>query len=282
MEEFNLFEKINWLASYPKSGNTWIRCLLYAYNFGSLNINQMQGFTSSDIAPGPWFATTPLPWALMNEDLKIAIRNTVLLNVITHRLTPKPLVKTHCGNFRVNSVDLIPAELTESAVCIIRDPRDIVISYSKHFGQSIEETIIDMKDPKLSLDAKNSGILHVLGTWSDHVSSWHANTKFRKLIVRYEDLLVDTEDILREIIKMLAPDVEINEDRLKLAVELTKFDKLKKQEETSGFKEASDHTKFFTVGKSGGWEETLTKDQISKIEEDHHEVMEKVGYKLYT
>jgi hypothetical protein len=193
----------------------------------------------------------------------------------------KFILKTHCGNYRIDSVDLIPEKLTDSAVYIVRDPRDVAISYAKHVGISIDETIEKMTVSNLCLDFNNTGIVQPAGSWNNNVLSWYSDTKIKKAIVRYEDLLGNTEKEFKRILEVYFPDVEIDNERLKNAVELCKFDNLKNLEEEKGFLESTKSTKFFTVGKSN-WEETLTKEQISKIEENQHEGMEKAGYKLYS
>lgn len=272
--------KINWLASYPKSGNTWVRCLIYAYTYGFLDINSMGVLINSDLNPGAWFAAAPLPWGELNEHEKLMCRYTALMIMITTSVNRNKLIlKTHCGNYRIDSVDLIPERLTNTAVYVVRDPRDVAISYAKHVGISIDETIEKMTISNLCLDFNNTGIVQPAGSWKNNVLSWYSDTKFKKVIVRYEDLITDTEKEFKRILELYFPDID--NERVKNAVELCTFDKLKKQEEDVGFLESTENTKFFTVGKSN-WEEILTKDQISKIEEEQHEGMEKAGYKLYS
>lgn len=276
------FPKINWIASYPKSGNTWIRCLLYAYEFSNCNINQMIGFSVSDISPGYWFIAAPLAWGMLDRSMALLLRYNALFNIIATSKHLPIFVKTHCANFRINSVDLIPFELTEAATYIIRDPRDVVVSYSKHMGMDIDKSIEELNNGYLCLDSDYDNLVQPMGSWSHNVESWTAETKYRKEIIRYEDLLNNTEKELRKVIKLFYQNEEIDEERLKLAVELTKFEELKKQEEKIGFKEATKNSKFFTNGTSGNWKNVLTKEQIYKIEEDHHEMMQRAGYELYS
>ena len=133
---------INWLASYPKSGNTWVRTLLYAYKFGNVQLDQIKGFVTSDLLPGAWFAAAPVPWGMLTDDQKLLVRYTALMIIATTASQDRLIVKTHCACGKMNSVDLIPNELTEKAVYIVRDPRDVTISYARHMGKSIDEAIV--------------------------------------------------------------------------------------------------------------------------------------------
>lgn len=274
--------KINWLASYPKSGNTWVRSLLFAYTYGHVNINDIGTLVGSDLNLGAWFAASPYPWNAMNDAEKLLCRYTALMIMTSTSIHRNNFIlKTHCGNYRVEGVDLIPTILTKGAVYIVRDPRDVAISYAKHTGKSIDDMINNMGIANLCLETENTGVSQIAGSWSNNVKSWTSKTSFEKIIVKYEDLLLNGADTLRSILTILFPGKEIDEKRLEHALNICSFENLKKQEETSKFIEGTKHSKFFTVGRSS-WEETLTKEQISRIEDDHHEVMDMLGYKLYT
>lgn len=283
-EKISTIPKINWLASYPKSGNTWVRCLLHAYIYGSIDFSSFYGITISDLNAGAWFAASPYPWGMLTAEEKLLVRYSALMIMasVTSGGRSDRIIKTHCGNYRINSVDLIPSQLTRSAVYIVRDPRDVLISYSKHMGISIDKAIEDMSEERLSLDFEGTGILQPMGSWKHHVMSWYVEgTIFPKIIIKYEDLLEDTEKEFRKILEIYFPDSKIDEEKVKLAIELSKFDNLKKQEEDKGFPEATKNTKFFTTGRSS-WREILTKEQIQKIEEYNKEAMQRAGYELYS
>ena len=270
--------RIHWLASYPKSGNTWVRALLYAYEFGNISLAQMHGHISGDQAPGVWFASSPVPWGFLNNDQRLLLRYPALMTLIMTHSQETIVVKTHSANLKVNSVDMIPEELTGSSVYLVRDPRDVAISYAHHMGIDIDESIDRMGSIGCALDHQESGIIQALGTWSVNVKSWHEDGHFPRTIVRYEDLLTNPEEELAAIIKCIYVD-EPDMQRVKNAVEICEFDRLKRIEEKDGFREASQHGKFFRKGKST-WRDILTYEQVDRIEQDHGEWMYKLGYEF--
>lgn len=271
--------KIKWLASYPKSGNTWVRLLLYAYTFEALELDQIQGFITSDLIPGAWFSASPVPWGILTEEQKLLVRYTALITILTTRCIYDTILKTHCACATINSVSLIPNELTKCAVYILRDPRDVVISYANHMGKTIDESIEMMKCSSIALDFKETGIVQPTGSWSVHANTWLTQGNFERTIVKYEDLKLNTAYELKRILKLYYPDKEIDENRVNKAVELCNFERLKRLEEKKGFQEAPDNVTFFKSGKST-WRDVLTSDQIQKIQDDHGEAMGHLGYEL--
>ena len=271
--------RIHWLSSYPKSGNTWVRALLYAYKFGTVSLQQMKGHVTGDQSPGAWFAASPVPWGLLTSDQRILIRYTALMTTAAISIQDVCIIKTHCANIRVNSVDLIPEELTGQSVYLVRDPRDVAISYAHHMGLDIDEAIKRMGTVGCSLNSEDVDIIQPTGSWSVSVKSWYEDGIFERSIIRYEDLMKDTGYELTHILECFYPDVEVDQERVKQAVKLCEFEKLKRMEQEDGFHEASKNGEFFRKGKST-WQEVLTDEQVKQIESDHGEWMVKMNYEL--
>lgn len=278
-------DKIHWLASYPKSGNTWLRALLYAYKFRTpFTIEQIKGHVMGDQLPQAWFAVSPVPWGYLNNDERLMLRYPALMQTAFMSLHRPVIVKTHCANVRVNSVELIPEELTGRSVYLVRDPRDVAISYSHHMGIDIDKAIEQMGSDGCALDQGEEqggrlGIMQIPGSWSLNVKSWVDDGKFERVIARYEDLLSDPVSQFVGIYRAIydeEPDIEV----VKQAVELCRFDRLKESESADGFSEATKHGVFFRSGKSGQWQDILTPEQVTRIEEDHGEWMQNMGYAL--
>jgi len=270
--------RIHWLASYPKSGNTWVRALLYAYQYGTISLDQMRGHVLGDQLPGAWFAASPVPWGLLNGDQRLLLRYSALMNLISYSFHGTTIAKTHCANICVNSIELIPNELSGSSVYLVRDPRDVVVSYAHHMGIDIDTAIFRMNKLGLSLGHDGNGIIQPTGDWSASVLSWSKHGHFPREVIRYEDLKTQPVIELARILKCIY-DVDPDEERMRRAIDLCEFNKLKKQEEEEGFKEATKNGNFFRKGKST-WREVLTDDQIRLIEEAHAEQMQKLGYEL--
>ena len=262
--------KCYWLASYPKSGNTWVRMFLEAYGSGQLDINRMQP-TDSDINEFAWQSISPLPISQIGQDVQLLMRNAVLVYLIAGARRRPVIIKTHNINTQVNHIDPIPESLTAGGVYLVRDPRDVAISFAKHLGVDIDEAIRRMVNRDYILQ-KDGCAFQLLGTWSHNVKSWKDFC-----VVRYEDLLEDPHRWFTEILKGFR--LKVNKKRLGKAIRLCEFERVKKQESKRAFTETSPHTdSFFHHGTSGHWKDILSPDQARRIENDHREVMEQYGY----
>lgn len=182
-------------------------------------------------------------------------------------------MKTHCANKVYKGVELIPSALTKGAIYIVRDPRDVALSFANHLGQGVDATIWEMGTSQLFWKQNRP---QYLGSWSENVESWLSDS-FPILVVRYEDML--SGEAFSKIAKQVCGGVD--QKRLKRAVKATQFSKIKKQEQKHGFNEKPEEsTAFFRSGGST-WRETLTKDQIRRIEDTHGDMMQKFGYEEF-
>lgn len=270
-ESFLDLKEINWLASFPKSGNTWVRMLIQAHAIGALNINSNLRLTYADALPHHYDGVVGLPLDQLAREHRLLLRASALINMISERPQKPLIVKTHMANVRVNSVSMIPNELTQSSVYLMRDPRDVVISYARYLDKSIDETIRLMSVDSHFLD--NYGrIPQPVCSWSSHVVSWQ---RLGPLVVKYEDMLEDAGYWFKQMLELWG----LPTDDYEKAVDLASFNNLQKQEKDMGFIEnMQDKCAFFKVGKKGQWKKDLTKKQIEKIEEQHGETMQKFGY----
>lgn len=274
---------LQWIASYPKSGNTWVRIFIAAYiNGGPVNFNCLPWQVCfSDLKTADYQSLSAAPVKDLTQLGVLAYRSAVLTNILIRGGANKNvLVKTHHGLWKVEGYPLFPRHLCKKGVYLIRDPRDVAVSYANHLGMTVDETIDLMantnaaaiKDPEVT----GQGMVHFLGTWSEHVNSW-CSAKFPVFGIKYEELCADPESIFRQMIEWL--DWKLNEDCLKVAVEATRFNRLKRMEGAMGFLEKSKKSKgFFGNGKPEHWKDVLTKAQTKKIEEAHGETMAKLGY----
>jgi len=247
---------------------------LSAYGRGSLEINQPTHSTG-DLNSYWYNVTSPKPLTELEPYEMIAVRQAALLHLITVSPINPLAVKTHHVNGLLDEMRFIPPGMTAGAIYIIRDPRDVVISYAEHMGQSIKKSIQAIGEPTTTL--KNpDGLWHMIGDWSNHVKSWATETAFQTSVVRYEDLLVDPIDKFRNILTRFGGTV--NEERLIKAVEDVSFSNCQKQEKDKGFDEKRNSKFFFSRGKAGGWQNVLSDKQVNKIEIAHGNMMKEFGY----
>lgn len=266
-----------WFASYPKSGNTWLRLLLEAYRRnGQLDINDVRSF-SSDGAAGIVRGVSPMPYKDLGRDGQLLLRPAALMNMFC-RMTAPIQVKTHFANIRPDG-DLphcIPKLLTSKAVYVVRDPRSVVLSASKFFQFSTDAMVATMNLKDFTIGGTELFASTLVSSWSNHVASWAGEKEFPVHVVKYEDLLVDAGKELTEVLEFL--EEEVDPKVVRKAVKATELSRLKKVESEDGFKEnSSKGGKFFSEGGTR-WQDELGPKFIRQIEADHGDMMRAMGY----
>ena len=270
-----------WLASYPKSGNTWTRNFLHNLlnrNEGTHDINKMQQKTAWD-SSYHWYkpfldkkpdegSTAEIAAARMQANQNMAdAAGDGLLFVKTHQA----MLADHDG------IPTINAKVTAGAVYIIRNPLDVVISYSHHLGFSIDETIAFMGTQGRVISASDTMVYDLQGSWSEHVFSWTKKSNPALYIMRYEDMINFTEKTFTGLTNFLQ--IECEAQDIRNAIQASSFEKLQKMEIESGFREKPDTAKtFFRKGEVDQWKTELSDSQIKQVIADHREQMERFGY----
>lgn len=267
--------KIVWLASYPKSGNTWVRAFLHNYIVNAdtpHSINSLVDFSVAECAA-----------AFFGENAAgLSTREVQQLRPAVHeRLTrlhrDLVFVKTHNAHVAMHGVPLCTPALTAGAVYIVRDPRDVALSYAAFARKEVDEIIDFMEATGASNAADGAQVFELLGSWSEHALSWVAAPK--RLLVRYEDLLAEPARYFARIIRFLGTG-EVDAARLSRAIEFSSFGALAGQEAAVGYRASGGAERFFRAGKAGQWRERLTVEQLRRIETAHGAVMRKFGYEV--
>ncbi|WP_158797056.1 sulfotransferase domain-containing protein [Pedobacter sp. L105] len=277
-------EKIVWLASYPKSGNTWFRAFLTALlGDGDLRINEMKTdgiFSSRGIFEN---CTDTDSTYLYDSEVK-----NMMPEVFEHQACcyekNKLFIKIHDA-YTVNSkgMPVVPRQPTLCALYFIRNPLDVAGSFANHNNGTIDEAISLMNDNQgcLARQRKNLNVNNqfkqLMLSWSGHVLSWTQILPFPVLVIRYEDMLADTYRIFANAIEFM--NIPVAPGQIEKAIAATQFEKLQQQEEADGFMEKNKKSKsFFRKGIAGGWENELTAGQIKEIIDHHGEVMAQYHY----
>lgn len=271
--------KLVWLASYPKSGNTWLRAFLHNYLRASdrpHDINRLHEMSIAESEAAHFARFDPRPardWTVSDvQRMRPAVHRS-----FTTAYPDLVFVKTHNASLVVHGTPLLTPEVTAGAVYLIRDPRDVAVSYAHHLGRPLDETIAFMADPEAAIGGDGVNVYERLGSWSIHVHFWTRSPNPRLHVLRYEDLQADPARAFGSIIDWLgeAPPP----DQLARAVRHSQFQELRDQEVTRGFVERpAGAPAFFRSGRSGGWRETLTAAQAARIERDHGAEMTRLGY----
>jgi Sulfotransferase domain len=268
-----------WLASFPKSGNTWMRVFLHNLLKNPkypLPINEINRYTLGD-SQASWYGQVtqkPAP-DLTLEDLA-ALRPKVHRAMMAAH-PDSVFVKTHSYMGESHGVPLITMECTAGAIYILRNPLDVVLSYADHLGLSIDDAIVAMaREGGLSL-ATETNVTEFVNSWSTHVKSWTQAPHPGLHVMRYEDMLDKPVKTFSKVAKFLG--LKPSKERVLKAIRFSSFKEMSKQEEKTGFKERSVHAeRFFRSGKKNQWRDKLTEDQVHRIVDYHREQMQRFGY----
>ena len=268
-----------WIASYPKSGNTWLRIFLANYLFGGkepLPINSVGKLGYADGDAQHYDRANEAPYDRSDPRQTVALRDKFLRNISA--TGPKvALIKTHNYNNKIDDTALIPAPLTRGALYVVRHPGDVAVSFASHYGLSIDDAIERIREPQAVVGGSKTTALQFTSDWSTHVNSWAGAKKHNVHVVRYEDMYSTPQETFGTALKHLG--VAVDAQKIEYAIKHASFDELRKQENTDGFSENTTHQPhFFRKGKAGGWRDTLSESQISNLRKTHGKAMRTFGY----
>jgi hypothetical protein len=276
---------IVWIASYPKSGSTWVRVFLYhlvrmlrGRPLEDRDLDRL-GATSPSAAGRVDLYETLLGKPLASADMRDIVRvRAGVQEAIMREANGIVAVKTHSFLGRVFETPLINLGVSAGAVDVVRNPLDVAVSLAPHLQGTIDGAIHSMG---VTLNAsRNTGgaAPEIWGSWSENVGSWTTDPPPVIKVVRYEDLLLDpvgSFTAIAEHMRLGGKPVEIGE-----AVRLASFDRLAaEEEETGGFSERPEGVeRFFRVGRAGQWRDALSDGQVDRIVAAHGEQMRRFGY----
>lgn len=281
---------MDFVVSYPKSGNTWNRLATAAYGtevsrdeLAQLKGGNLTKLNLTDIDVKRYQAVSPIPVLDMDLSDQVRLRPAAmfLLAQDASRLTDREpfLIQSHHINARINDIALWHPEWVDRVVNPVRDPREVCCSLADHFGVSHATSAQLMADSKARTGPGESPDLQwFLSTWSDHVRSWLDTGGFPVHTVRYEDLKADPVKEFYDVFDFLEVS-NLSVEAVEGAVAKTRFDRLQEAEAMQGAPGAApDQEQFFRSGEADSWKKELPTKVVRKIEEDHGEVMEALGY----
>lgn len=271
--------RLCWLASYPKSGNTWMRLALISLRQGGAAVD-INGNKLLDAAAYDRFR---FDTALEVESSCLSAREIddarpAAYRALAVELAEPTVAKVHEAFLRTgDGQPAFPPDITRGAVLMVRDPRDVAPSLAAHLGTSIDRAIAAMNDPGFTMGS-NAQLPQRVGTWSSHAASWLDQTEMPVTLIRYEDMLADPAAQLARAAAAFGFDAP--PETLAGAVAATRFERLSDQEQSRGFRERSRSAQapFFRQGRAGAWRTTLGPDQAARIEADHGAMMARLGY----
>ena len=273
---------IYWIASYPKSGNTWFRVVLTNLKAGGETPADINALTEGGIASSRHWIESVAGYEL--SDLDQDEIDTLRAHV--YRWTAE---QGELGHHKIHDAyrvlasgdPLIPTEATLGALYILRNPLDVAPSYANHNQCTIDAAITMMADPDTALSPGKRRLHHqmrqIMGGWSDHVASWVDAAPFPVMTLRYEDMIANPADSFAGAMRFLGlPD---DAQKLQRAIDFSSFDTLAGQEAENGFRERPIKAqRFFRKGKAGDWRDSLDLEQIARVIADHGPMMRRFGY----
>jgi len=283
-----------WLASYPKSGNTWFRILvanLWSNRDEPIDINLIDSTDTIASARNPFDQQTLIDSSLMTNEEIDRLRPATYAYAASGETLADPdnpcfpvrFVKAHDAYTLTDNGEPIMAGArgAAGAILFVRDPRDVAPSFAHHMHCSVDEAISRMGDADFCFASASDRLdrqfrQRLLG-WGGFARSWLDQHDVPVHLVRYEDMLADTAATVLAALRFAG--TEPDQTRLDRAIAFASIDELQRQEAESGFREAARKAQsFFRRGIAGGWRDDLTLDQIARIERDHGAMMDRLGY----
>lgn len=276
-------KNIIWLASYPKSGNTWFRVFLSNLIQGGdqpVDINRLE--------------RTPIAGSREVFDEAVGVDAADLSYEEIDRLRPEVYrflsyeaqevryLKIHDAYTYIDDgIPLIPTCATRGVIYVIRNPLDVAISFANHSGISIDKSIERINDESFCFnnqpDRLHKQLRQRLLSWGGHVRSWTEAEDLDLFLLRYEDMKRNPVATFTGAVQFIG--LNKSPSQIKKALEFSHFSQLQRQEQENGFQERTvDCKAFFNKGESGYWKDILSDEQTNKIIMPHKEVMTRFGY----
>jgi hypothetical protein len=276
--------KIIWLASYPKSGNTWMRILLTNYIRNSqvpADINKLEGGPIASARV--WFDEWAGVEASALDDDNIERLRPGVYKCMSREEQETLYMKVHDSWSRTDQGEgLFPIDVTSGVIYILRNPLDMASSCANHWGVSLEQAVSDLCNIDHSIARSVGGmsdqLKQKLSSWSGHVKSWIDESDLPIHLVRYEDLKLDPERSFGEVVRFCRLPWDAN--RVNRAVAFSNFAEMQRQELASDFVERPPRAKgnFFRRGQAGSWRDELPTHLAQRLIDAHGETMRRFGY----
>lgn len=275
---------IIWLASYPKSGNTWVRVFLNTLFYTKDNDSDLNNLFIGQFPNRKHFENIVDNVDDLNEFSKNCINAQLKINLSQETI----FLKTHHALWENGEFKFTDIQTTLGVIYIVRDPRSVITSLKNHFNfknynDSLNFLIDEKKIIGIKSSKKQEDLPHIISSWKNHFNSWKKMKK-NYLLVKYESLINNPEKEFMKITSYLEKVLEKKFDKLKIldAIKKSSFDNLKKKEQIYGFKEAPKYPNnskiFFNLGPKNDWKKIIDKDISKRIEKEFEKEMLELNY----
>ena len=276
---------IIWIASYPKSGNTYLRSFISSYYFskkGKFNFDLLLNILQF---PSIKFAKKRISSELEASQNWIYNQQQFFSGEKVH------FIKTHSSLNEYNGYNFTNKNLSLGAIYIVRDPRNLITSMTHHYSLNYDQAYSKLINEKQTLLEKSTdgdySNFTYLGSWSSHYKSWKNTKNFKTLFIKYEDLennKWDTFKLIINFINNLKKDKSpIDEKKFLNSINSTNFSNLRNKEENEGFEESvysklGERKRFFNLGFNNRWQKILPKNILLKLNNTLQKELNDLGY----
>ena len=255
---------IIWIASYPKSGNTWLRSLISSYYFSEDGIFNQNSLPLIQQFPQKKYFKS---FNYNPEIVTDTARFWILAQKIINMDKKIKFFKTHNVLGSINNSKFTDKKNTVACIYVVRDPRNVITSLQNHYEMTKEESLNFMLnenkfiyDYSIKNDYSN---FQFISSWEKNYQSWLNQKNFSVMMIKYEDLIKDTLETFKKVIEFIElitkSQKAYNEEKAKISIQSTTFEKMKQIERKDGFIESilskndSQKIPFFHLGPKNNW-----------------------------
>ena len=277
---------IVWIASYPKSGNTWVRSFLTAYYYCKDGVFDINNLIKIQDYPNKQFFKNEVKKGEIHKHWEESQINIVNQKKIKFLKTHNSLISAFGKNFT-------EPKYTLGVIYIIRDPRNVITSLKNHNDfKTYEEALNMMQNDNTVISdysyLNNHAKTNIINSWRINYQSWLRNNNYRRLLIKYEDILNNPYQTFRDIVIFVNTICKFNdnfdEKKFNNSIETTSFKKLQELENQGKFTESvySIHdnrkVKFFNQGPDNDWKKNLSHELILKMNDYYKDDFKKFNY----
>ena len=279
---------IIWIASYPKSGNTWVRSFLAAYYFCKNGMFDVESLNIIEDYPNKQFFKEKVNEGEIHKHWDESQKKLLEQKKVKFLKTHNSLIKAFGNDFTQPKYSL-------GVIHIIRDPRNVITSIKNHNDfKSYDEALKLMQNDNAVLNdykhLKNYAKTTIINSWRINYQSWMQNNFYRRFTIKYEEMVENPNQIIRDLIIFINTicrfNDKVNVKKLNNAIDSTSFKKLQDIENQGKFSENvyslndKRKIKFFYQGPNNDWRKNLDTKMIKKMNTYYKEDLNKLGYEI--